>query len=187
VTERLSPLAGLDAAPGSGAVTLSLLAAGTILRIQAWPDTLDAVREALAEACGVSAPPIGEARAGGDATLIGIGLGAFLVLSISYATLGRLRGALPADQAALTDVSHGRSLLKLEGDAAEPVLQKCVTIDLSRLSPGHAAQTMIDHVDVLIHRVADTDFRLLTFRSFARSLAEWLLDQGLEEGIGFRP
>jgi sarcosine oxidase subunit gamma len=187
VTERLSPLAGLEAEAGSGAVTLSPLAPGTILRIQAWPDTLDTVRQALGEAYGIEAPPIGAARTAGEATLIGIGPGAFLAIGVSDEALGRLRGALPADQAALTDVSHGRSLFKLEGDAAEPVLQKCVTIDLSRLSPGHAAQTMIDHVDVLIHRVADTDFRLLTFRSFARSLAEWLLDQGLEEGIGFRP
>jgi sarcosine oxidase gamma subunit len=45
---------------------------------------------------------------------------------------------------------------------------------------------MIHHIDVLILRPAETEFRLLVLRSLAEALAEWLLDAGLEEGIGFR-
>ncbi len=77
-------------------------------------------------------------------------------------------------------------MLALEGEAAAAVLQKCVAIDISALPPGRAAQTMSHHIDVLIHRRTATEFRLMVLRSFAEALAEWLLDAGLEEGIGFR-
>ena len=44
---------------------------------------------------------------------------------------------------------------------------------------------MIHHIDVVIHRRAETHFELWVLRSFAEALAEWLLDAGIEDEIGF--
>ena len=49
------------------------------------------------------------------------------------------------------------------------------------------AQTAIHHVDVLVHRLTDRSFEIWVLRSFAESIAEWLIDAGAELGIGFRP
>jgi heterotetrameric sarcosine oxidase gamma subunit len=44
---------------------------------------------------------------------------------------------------------------------------------------------MIHHIDVMLHRRAESCFDLWVFRSFAEALAEWLLDAGAEDEIAF--
>ena len=111
-----------------------------------------------------------------------------MVAGVSADLVQRLETAIPADDAAVTDLSHGRTILVLEGEAAAPVLSKSVMLDLdfSAFPPGRAAETAIHHIDVMIHRLAETRFEIWVLRSFAEALAEWLLDAGLEEGIAFK-
>ena len=58
-------------------------------------------------------------------------------------------------------------------------------LDPAVFPAGRVVQTMIHHIDVVIHRRSEAHFDLWVLRSFAESLAEWLLDQGVELGIGF--
>src|SRR5215210_6478268 len=44
--------------------------------------------------------------------------------------------------------------------------------------PGRVAQTMIHHIDVLLHRQKRSSFDLWVLRSFAAALTEWLIDAG---------
>jgi sarcosine oxidase subunit gamma len=60
-----------------------------------------------------------------------------------------------------------------------------IDLDPAVFPPGRAAQTMIHHIDVLVHRTAETTFELWVLRSFAESLAEWVLDAGQEFGAAF--
>jgi sarcosine oxidase subunit gamma len=78
-------------------------------------------------------------------------------------------------------------ILKLDGEASASVLATSVALDLdlAAFPAGRVAQTMIHHVDVVIHRRSETGFELWVLRSFAESLAEWLLDQGEPAGMGF--
>jgi heterotetrameric sarcosine oxidase gamma subunit len=186
MADALSALAHLPAAAGDGRVTLREVSAGTILRIQTWPDTAGVVPRVARELLGVEAPPIGHAATNFETSLIAVAPGCFYVAGLASDIAWLVKEAVPATEAAVTDLSHGRAVLALEGEAASAVLQKCVAIDISALPPGRAAQTMIHHIDVLIHRRSETEFRLLVLRSFAEALAEWVLDAGLEEGIGFR-
>ena len=116
--------------------------------------------------------------------MVAVAPGTFLVAGLTTDLAKLVREALPPTDAAVTDLSHGRTVLSLEGDAAADVLQSCVTLDLSAFPPGRAAQTAIHHIDVLIHRRSETRFELWALRSFAHALAEWLLDAGLEKGSG---
>jgi methylglutamate dehydrogenase subunit D len=186
MAEPVTALAGLAASSGGRRATLAEVSAGTILRIQTWPETAGAVQRVTRELLGLDAPPIGEAATKDAVTLVAIAPGTFFVAGLTTDLAKLVSEALPPSEAAVTDISHGRAVMSLEGDAAAEVLQSCVTLDLFAFPPGRAAQTAIHHIDVLIHRRSETRFELWTLRSFAHALAEWLLDAGLEKEIGFR-
>ncbi len=188
MAERLSALAHHSAtAAGDARVSLSEARPGSILQVEAWPDTLDTVRRVIAEMLGVGAPTVGRAATGSGATVAAIAPGRFLIAAEAGDLLQRFEAALPSGDAAVADLSHGRVILKLEGEAAAAVLSTSVALDLdpSTFPVGRVAQTMIHHVDVVIHRRAETYFELWVLRSFAGALAEWLLDASAESGIAF--
>jgi heterotetrameric sarcosine oxidase gamma subunit len=187
MAERLSALAHLPTAAGGGRVTLSEIRAGSILQIQAWPETAEAVRRVIAELLGVEAPAIGKATVGTGVTVAAIAPGRYLASANAAELPQKFEAAFPSSDAAVSDISHGRVILRLEGEAAAPVLSTSVALDLdaSVFPAGRVVQTMIHHIDVVIHRRSETHFELWVLRSFAESLAEWLLDQSLELGSRF--
>jgi heterotetrameric sarcosine oxidase gamma subunit len=181
MAERLSALAHLPAAAAAGRVTLSEIRAGSILQIQAWPETADTVRRVIAELLGVEAPAIGKASVGAGVTVAAIAPGRYLVSADSADIPQKFEAAFPSSDAAVSDISHGRVILKLEGEAAASVLATSVALDLdpSVFPAGRVVQTMIHHIDVVIHRRSETHFELWVLRSFAEALAEWLSDQAV--------
>jgi heterotetrameric sarcosine oxidase gamma subunit len=185
--ERHSALAHLPTAAGGGRVTLSELRVGSILQIQAWPETAAAVQRVISELLSVEVPAIGKAAVGAGVTVAAIAPGRYLVSGNTDDLAQKFEGALTSGDAAVSDISHGRVILKLEGEAAASVLSTSVALDLdaSAFPAGRVAQTMIHHIDVVIHRRSETHFELWVLRSFAEALAEWVIDQGLEFGIGF--
>lgn len=188
MAERHSALAHLPAvAAGNGRVRLSEVSRGSILQIQAWPETAETVRRVLVELLGVEAPAVGKASAGSGVTVAAITHGRYLVSADAEDLPQRFEAALLSSEGAVSDISHGRVILELEGESAAAVLATSVALDLdlSAFPPGRVAQTMIHHIDIVIHRRTETNFELLVLRSFAESLVEWLLDQGIPYGIGF--
>nr|WP_246075283.1 sarcosine oxidase subunit gamma family protein [Nonomuraea terrae] len=74
------------------------------------------------------------------------------------------------------DVSGQRTILELAGPAAEDVLITGCPIDLHPSAfPGHA-QTLLGKTSVILERRDPETCRLYVRSSFARYLAEWLLD-----------
>ena len=178
MAERASALTHLlPAAPGKNFV-LSEARYGSILQVQSWPDTLKTVQAVLiSELLDEETPPAGSAIIRSETVVAAIAPGRFMLAGPANLTT-RLESALPASDAAVTDVFHGRVVLKIEGGAVERVLQGCVMIDLDKRAfpPGRVAQTAIHHIDVLVHRIDENHFELWVLRSFAESLAEWLID-----------
>ncbi len=188
MAEAVRALAGLAASPGGGRVMLAEFPVGAIMQVQAWPDAVQAAIDAIATLFPGDVPPLGRAADHGEAIVAHVAPGRFMIAGTAEDLPARLSSALPASAGAVTDLSHGRAILVVEGEAAEAVLQKCVALDLAPAAfpVGRAAASMIHHVDVLIVRRAADKFELWALRSFAEALAEWLLDAGLEEGIGLR-
>lgn len=189
MAERISALASLaPQSHGTPLAVLSELRPAAILQVQAWPDTLEAVESTLSEMLELSGmPPAGSAGWFHNGSLCALGTGRFMVSTTSDAIAESLRIAFAADQATVTDVTHGRTVLRLEGAAAAELLSRCVALDLDAAAfpADRVAQTAIHHVDVLIHRLTDTSFEIWTLRSFAASLAEWMIDAGAEIGVRF--
>jgi sarcosine oxidase subunit gamma len=188
MAERLSSLAGLHwSAAADAPVSLREIRPGSILQVAAWPDTLGTVQGVMAVFLGVQVPKPGAGIAEGDVTIATVAPGRYLVAGAATDLVARFEAALPASDAAVTDLSHGLVILRLEGESAAALLQRCIAMDLdaSVFPAGRVARTAIHHIDVVVHRRSATSFELWAYRSFAHSLAEWILDAGLEFPIAF--
>jgi sarcosine oxidase subunit gamma len=184
MAERLSALQLVQHGSGASDAVLSEWRAASILQVQAWPDSLDRANGVIAQLTNVDIPePCTAAHAPG-LTLAAVAPERFLIAGDAEDLAARFQGALTIVEATVADISHGRTILLFEGGTAAEILQSCVQIDLDPavFPPGRAAQTMIHHIDVLIVRLTETSFQLWTLRSFAQSLAEWVLDAAI--GVG---
>lgn len=122
-----------------------------------------------------------------DTTVIWLGPDEWLVTGTSLTgpeLEARLRQILAAHGGAAVDVSGQRTTLRLRGSHSRDVLAKGCAIDLhpNAFGRGAAAQTTLGQTGVVLMAVGGdgTDYRILVRSSFARYLADWLLDAAEE-------
>jgi heterotetrameric sarcosine oxidase gamma subunit len=173
--------------PGSAPVTVAELRPAAIVQIAAWPDSLQAVKRILAEVLGQGVPPLGSLAAGAQGTIAALGPGRYLLVSASPDIVARLADVVAVADGAVTDLSHGRTILSLKGGSAAAILAKGLAIDLhpSVFPPGRVAQSVIHHIDVTVQCRAADHYELMVLRGFAEDFLEWLMDAGLEFGVAF--
>ena len=101
--------------------------------------------------------------------LVSVGRDAHEMAEAALRSLAGLHGAV-------TDVSSGHTMLKLNGGGAADVLAKGCGLDLHPrvFGPGQCAQSLIAKCPVLIER--PEEFRIIVRRSYADYLWQWLVD-----------
>ena len=189
MAEPRSSLASLPASsPVDAAVTLTEFRPGSILMVAAWPGSSEQVATVIRELVGVKAPSIGSAVADPNLTVAAIAPGRFMIAGRAPDLAPRFEAALTSEDGAATNLAQGRVILRLQGAAAD-LLQRCVALDLedAAFPTGRVAQTMIHHIDVMIHRLGRNTFDVWVLRGFAHALAEWLIDVGADLGVGCGP
>jgi sarcosine oxidase subunit gamma len=163
-----------------------------VAMVDLWVDPPGPGAIEAAEALGVGALPTtaSTTATGADTTVIWFGPAEWLVTSTGLAPEeleSRLRGAVVEHGGAAVDVSAQRTTLRLRGASARDVLAKGCSIDLhpAVFGPGAAVQTMLGQAAVVLMPLSDngTDYRILVRSSFARYLAEWLIDGAEEFGV----
>ncbi|MCC7046339.1 MAG: hypothetical protein IT562_06470 [Alphaproteobacteria bacterium] len=95
-----------------------------------------------------------------------------------------LSGALKSEQAAIIELDHARTILRLAGRNARDVLAKGCQIDVhpAALPAGACAQTALFHANALIHAVDALTFDLYVARSYGQAFWESLTDAAGEFG-----
>lgn len=95
--------------------------------------------------------------------------------------LADLTRALDPGVATVTELSAARVRIALDGPAARAVLENGIAVDLHpRAFPvGRAVFTGLDHVGVMLERVAQERWVLFVPTTWAASVREWLLDAAL--------
>jgi sarcosine oxidase, subunit gamma len=123
----------------------------------------------------------------GDATVIWLGPDEWLVTGTAYTgpeLEARLREAVAPHGGAAIDVSGQRTTVRLRGSHSRDMLAKGCALDLhpSAFGGGAAAETTIGRTGVILMAVdgSGADYRILVRSSFARYLADWLLDAAEE-------
>lgn len=149
----------------------TLVVAGTVLAevdhgvfcsIAPYPGQRDAVGDVL-KALGFGFPAVNSFTMQGQAMIAWAGREQAFLIGVDCPDLSGL--------AAVTDQSGGWVSLSLQGPLAVQALARYVPMDLrlSAFPVGAAARTPLYHMSMVLLRVAEDGFRLMLFRSMART------------------
>ena len=86
----------------------------------------------------------------------------------------------------MSDLSDGRTVIRVGGPRARDALAKGVPIDLHPrvFRPGDAAVTTVAHIDAHVWQVdAAPTYEIAVSRSYAAAFLEWLIDSAAEFGV----
>ena len=166
-----------------GEVTdLAMVQVAAIDAAQAWA--------ALAPAIGTSAPLARHGVASSGLTrVLWTGPGRWLVCEPESRDLVSLIAERCTPEiAAITDLSHARTVFRMEGNAARSVLAKLCTLDFDppAFPADTCAQTQLGQVGALLDCRAGDTFDIAVYRGFAVSAWEMVTDAALEFGYQVR-
>ena len=85
---------------------------------------------------------------------------------------------------AITDLSHSRSIIELEGDMIYEVLKKGSPLDVGKLKAGDCANTVFNGITITLDFLSNDPniLRIFGLRSFGESLHHSITDACLEFG-----
>lgn len=195
MVERLSPLEPVYR-PGShgrfedgAGVKLSETRPGSIVQLAAWPGMERQVIAAIRTVTGLALPDgAGGGASKGGKSAFGFAPGRFTVTDEGEGLAAAFGAVVTAETGTVTDLSHGRTALRVEGPKAEWVLAKLFAIDfsLAAFPQGAGRATMHHDVFAQIQRTGAESFDLYVFRSFARSFWKALCHAAEEVGYEVR-
>ena len=86
---------------------------------------------------------------------------------------------------AITDISHSRSIIELEGNLINEVLKKGCPLDINSFKEGDCANSVYNGITITIDFISDNPkkVRVLGLRSFGESLYHSITDACLEFGF----
>jgi sarcosine oxidase subunit gamma len=121
-------------------------------------------------------PETGQSALRDDLSVYALGSGRYLIESSSPTLQADLKKAIPADIGSVTDLSSARTVLTATSADMEKVLSKGIAIDFHRQAfpAGTVAETNIHQMPVMIVRLADNQFRIFTYSTYAVSTLHWL-------------
>jgi sarcosine oxidase subunit gamma len=171
---------------GGAGVTLTETRPGSIVQAAAWPGHEKAMMEAIGRATGLSLVDGGGAGVAETArAAFGFAPGKFLVVDQAEGTGAALAREVGIDTGVVTDLSHGRTAIRISGPKAEWVLAKFFAIDfaIDAFPVGSGLSTAHHDVFAQIQRTGADQFDLYVFRSFARSF--WTALCHASEEVGY--
>ncbi len=85
---------------------------------------------------------------------------------------------------AITDISHSRTIIEIEGNFANEVLKKGCPLDVDSIKEGNCANSVYNGVTVTVDFISDNPkkVRISSLRSFGESLYHSITDASLEFG-----
>jgi sarcosine oxidase subunit gamma len=190
--ERLSPLEpvhrpGLHGQSERGAgVTLSQVKQGSIVQLTAWPGEEKRMIAAIRSVTRLAVPDgAGSGVVKEGKTAFGFAPGRFTVTHDEEGLAAVFAKALKPTIGTVTDLSHGRTIIRISGQKAEWVLAKLFAIDFAPPAFPLGAGRSTAHHDIFaqIQRVEADGFDIHVFRSFARAF--WLLLCRSSEEVGY--
>lgn len=176
IAEKRSPLHDLAmprVADSDAGVELSERLCGSLVQVQAWPDTIEKVAKVLSR------------FANEDTVIMQTGPGRSLVDSEEAGLEDILRDALPTNLAAITGLTHARVVVSIDGPKAEWVLASGIALDFAiRAFPVGSTQVSHHHeIGITIHRTGEMSFDLYVFTSLSRAFWKWIEKAGGEVGL----
>jgi sarcosine oxidase subunit gamma len=174
-----------NTASGIG-VVLTETQPGSIVQVAAWPGQEKKIIAAIRSVTGLAlADGAGGGAANDTRAAFGIAPGRFLIVDQGERLAATFSGAVTSETGTVTDLSHGRTALRISGPKAEWVLAKFFAIDfaLPAFPVGSGVATVHHDIFAHIQRTGADQFDLYIFRSFARSF--WTALCHASEEVGY--
>ena len=85
---------------------------------------------------------------------------------------------------AVTDISHSKSIIELEGDEAKEVLKKGCPFNFNDFNKNNCLNSTFNGMSIIVDMTNDNPdtFRIFALRSFGESLYHSITDSSLEFG-----
>ena len=107
----------------------------------------------------------------------------WLVISSNH-LLNELNEKFSTSEFAVTDISHSRSIIELQGSDVLEVIKKGSPFDIESLTKNNCSNTVYNGITITIDNIEDSknQIRIISLRSFGESLYHSVTDACLEYG-----
>ena len=108
----------------------------------------------------------------------------WMIVSSNQSVKNDLNNKLPNKEFAVTDLSHSRTIIEIEGNEAFEVIKKGSPLNLNNIEDGNCANSIYHGINVTIDFISSRPkkIRLYSLRSFGESFYESITDASLEFG-----
>ena len=108
----------------------------------------------------------------------------WLLVSNKKDLLSDLKQSLKENDFAITDLSHSRAVIELEGANAKEILKKGCPFNFNELKKNNCVNSVFNGITITIDMLNDNpnNLRLFALRSFGESLYHSVSDACLEDG-----
>jgi len=108
----------------------------------------------------------------------------WLVISKNETIHSELKNICPSDSFAITDISHSRAVVEIQGSGSREILKKGCPINCDELKKNNCVGTVFQGINILIDVVEDNPekFNIFSLRSFGESFYHHITDSALEDG-----
>ena len=142
------------------------------------------VKESEIEIDSLSLPKILNSSSNSDTRILWLAPNNWLIYSSKLDLLAKEENKFNEKDFAITDLSHSRSVIDLEGDLVKEVLKKGCPLNIDQMKEGSCANSVYNGITVTIDFISSnpTKIRIFGLRSFGESLYHSLSDSSLEFG-----
>ena len=108
----------------------------------------------------------------------------WILISDKENIINQIKTKCDEENFAVTDISHSRTAIQIQGLQAREVLKKGCPINLNKIKKNECAGTVFNGITIIIDLVDDNPdiFYIFTLRSFGESFYHHITDSSLEFG-----
>ena len=133
---------------------------------------------------GLSFPSSLKSTSNSNTRILWIGPNNWLVFSSVLDLLEKEKNQFNEAEFAITDISHSRTIIELEGNLVNEVIKKGCPLDINSLKDGDCANSVYNGINITIDFISESPkkVRILGLRSYGESLHHSVTDACLEFG-----
>ena len=134
---------------------------------------------------GLNLPTSLKSSSNSNTRILWLGPNNWLVFSSDLDLIQKEKDQFKKEDFAITNISHSRTIIELEGDLINEVLKKGCPLDINSFKEGDCANSVYNGITITIDFVSDkpNKVRISGLRSFGESLYHSITDASLEFGF----
>ena len=133
---------------------------------------------------GLNLPTSLKSSSNSNTRILWLGPNNWVVFSSDLDLIQKEKDQFKEEDFAITNISHSRTIIELEGDLVNEVLKKGCPLDINSFKEGDCANSVYNGITITIDFVSDkpNKVRISGLRSFGESLYHSITDACLEFG-----